>query len=171
MKRREFITVVGGALAWPLVARAQEAKRIARIGLFLPTPRNLEVEAFLAGLRDLGWVEGENVHVEYRDAAGDDGRLPALAAELVALDVDVLVTATFPGILAAHRATTMIPTVMIVGPDLVTIGLAASMAHPGGNITGQTFFLTELAAKRLEILASLAPSMTRAGVLMQRGTL
>ena len=171
MKRREFITVVGGALAWPLVARAQEAKRIARIGLFLPPPRNLEVEAFLAGLRDLGWVEGENVHVEYRDAAGDDGRLPALAAELVALDVDVLVTATFPGILAAHRATTMIPTVMIVGPDLVTIGLAASMAHPGGNITGQTFFLTELAAKRLEILASLAPSMTRAGVLMQRGTL
>jgi putative ABC transport system substrate-binding protein len=74
-----------------------------------------------------------------------------------------------PGILAAHHATTKIPTVMIVGPDLVPIGLAASMAHPGGNITGQTFFLTELAAKRLEILASLAPSITRAGVLMQRG--
>ena len=127
------------------------------------------MDAFLGGLRDLGWVEGENAHVEYRDAGGDDGRLPALATELVALDVDVLVTATFPGILAAHRATTKIPTVMIVGPDLVTIGLAASMAHPGGNITGQTFFLTELAAKRLEILASLAPSMTRAGVLMQRG--
>jgi putative tryptophan/tyrosine transport system substrate-binding protein len=169
MKRREFITLVGGALAWPMVARAQQAKRIARIGLFLPPPRNLEVDAFLGGLRDLGWVEGENVHVEYRDAGGDDGRLPALATELVALDVDVLVTATFPGVLAAHRATTRIPTVVIVGPDLVTIGLAASMAHPGGNITGQTFFLTELAAKRLEILASLAPSMTRAGVLMQRG--
>jgi putative ABC transport system substrate-binding protein len=92
-----------------------------------------------------------------------------LATELVALDVDVLVTATFPGILAAHHATTKIPTVVIVGPDLVAIGLAASMAHPGGNITGQTFFLTELAAKRLEILASLAPSMTRAGVLLQRG--
>jgi putative ABC transport system substrate-binding protein len=129
----------------------------------------LEVDAFLGGLRDLGWVEGENVHVEYRDAGGDDSRLPALAAELVALDVEVLATATFPGILAAHHATTKIPTVMIVGPDLVAIGLAASMAHPGGNITGQTFFLTELAAKRLEILASLAPSITRAGVLMQRG--
>lgn len=169
MKRREFMTLVGGALALPMVARAQQAKRMARIGLFLPPPRNLEVEAFFGGLRDLGWVEGENVHVEYRDAGGDDSRLPALAAELIARDVDVLVTATFPGILAAHQATTKIPTVMIVGPDLVAIGLAASMARPGGNITGQTFFLTELAAKRLEILAGLAPAMTRAGVLMQRG--
>jgi hypothetical protein len=77
MNRREIMTLVAGALAWPLVARAQQAKRSARIGLFLPPPRNLEVEAFLAGLRDLGWVEGENVHVEYRDAGGDDGRLPA----------------------------------------------------------------------------------------------
>jgi len=169
MKRREFITLAGGALAWPLAARAQQAKRIARIGLFLPPPRNLEVETFLAGLRDLGWVEGDNIHVEYRDADGDNDRLPALATELVALDVDVLVTATTTGILAAHRATTKIPTVMIVGPDLVTLGLAASMAHPGGNITGQTFFLTELAAKRLEILVSLTPSITRAGVLLQRG--
>jgi putative ABC transport system substrate-binding protein len=169
MNRREFITLVGGALAWPSGARAQQAKRIARIGLFLVPPRNLEVEAFLAGLRDLGWIEGDNIHVEYRDAGGDDSRLPALAAELVALDVDVLVTATFQAILAAHSATAKIPTVMIVGPDLVPLGLAASMAHPGGNITGQTFFLTELAAKRLEILASLMPSMTRAGVLLQRG--
>lgn len=169
MNRREFITLVGGALAWPSGARAQQAKRVARIGLFLVPPRNLEVEAFLAGLRDLGWIEGDNIHVEYRDAGGDDSRLPALAAELVALDVDVLVTATFQAILAAHRATAKIPTVMIVGPDLVPLGLAASMAHPGGNITGQTFFLTELAAKRLEILASLMPSMTRAGVLLQRG--
>jgi putative ABC transport system substrate-binding protein len=169
MKRREFMTLTGAALALPMAARAQQAKRIARIGIFLPPPRNLEVDALLEGLRDLGWVEGKNLHVEYRDAGGDDSRLPALATELVALNVDVLVTATFPGILAAHQATTTIPTVMIVGPDLVPIGLAASMAHPGGNITGQTFFLTELAVKRLEILASLAPSITRAGVLMQRG--
>ena len=156
-------------MVWATAARAEQVKRISRIGLFLPPPRNSEVDAFLVALRGLGWVEGENVHVEYRDADGDDDRLPALAAELVALDVDLLVTATFPGVLAAHRATTTIPTVMIVGPDLVTLGLAASMAHPGGNITGQTFFLTELAAKRLELLASIAPSMTRAGVLMQRG--
>src|SRR3954465_509322 len=169
MRRREFVGLVGGAAMWPFVVRAQQAKRIARVGLFLPPPRNLEVEAFLAGLRDLGWVEGDNINVEYRDAGGDNDRLPVLAAELVALDVDVLVTATTPGILAAHRATTRIPTVMIVGPDLVTLGFAASMAHPGGNITGQTQFVTELAAKRLELLASLAPSMTRAGVLLQRG--
>jgi putative tryptophan/tyrosine transport system substrate-binding protein len=169
MERRAFITFSGGALAWATAARAQQGKRIPRVGLFLPPPRNSEVDAFLVALRGLGWVEGENVHVEYRDADGDDNRLPALAAELVALGVDVLVTATFPGILAAHRATTTVPTVMIVGPDLVTLGLAASMAHPGGNTTGQTFFLTELAAKRLEVLASIAPSMTRVGVLMQRG--
>ncbi|MET4039785.1 ABC transporter substrate-binding protein [Bradyrhizobium sp. RT6a] len=169
MKRREFLTLVAVASALPLAARAQQAKRVPRIGLLLPPPRNLEVDAFIKGLSDLGWVNGVNVHVEYRDAGGDDGRLPALANELVALDVDVLVTATFPGILAAHNATTRIPTVMIVGPDLVTIGLAASMAHPGGNITGQTFFLIELAAKRLEILAGLAPSTRRVGVLMQRG--
>ncbi|MDH2346848.1 MULTISPECIES: ABC transporter substrate-binding protein [unclassified Bradyrhizobium] len=169
MKRREFLTLVGVASALPLAARAQQAQRMRRIGLLLPPPRNLEVDAFLKGLSDLGWVNGVNVHVEYRDAGGDDARLPALANELVALDVDVLVTATFPGILAAHNATTKIPTVMIVGPDLVTIGLAASMAHPGGNITGQTFFLTELAAKRLEILAGLAPSTRRVGVLVQRG--
>lgn len=127
------------------------------------------MDAFFGGLSDLGWIDGVSVRVEYRDAGGDDGRLPALARELIDLDVDVLVTATFPGILAAHGATTKIPTVMIVGPDLVTIGLASSMAHPGGNITGQTFFLTELAEKRLELLAGLAPAMARAGVLMQRG--
>jgi putative ABC transport system substrate-binding protein len=173
MKRREFITLAGGALttasAWPLAAGAKPANHVARVGLFLPPPRNQEVDVFLGGLRDLGWIEGENVHVEYRDAGGDDSRLPALAAELVAREVDVLVTATFPGITAAHRATTKIPIVMIVGPDLVTIGFAASMGHPGGNITGQTFFLTELAAKRLEVLAGIAPSMRRAGVLLQRG--
>jgi putative ABC transport system substrate-binding protein len=169
MRRREFIGLFGSVAAWPLAATAQQAKRIPRVGLFLPPRRNLEVEAFLAGLRDLGWIEGDNIHVEYRDADGDNDRLPALATELVALDVDVLVTATTAGILAAHRATTRIPTVMIVGPDLVTMGLAASMAHPGSNITGQTFFLTELIAKRLELLVSMAPAMTRAGVLLQRG--
>ncbi len=169
MKRRKFITVVGGALAGPSAARAQQPKRIARVGLFAPPPRNAEIEAFLSGLRDLGWIEGKNVHVEYRDADGDDSRLPALAAELVALDIDVLATATTPGILAAHRATTTIPTVQITGPDLVAMGLAQSLAHPGGNITGQTFFATELSAKRVEILASLAPSMRRAGVLVLRG--
>ncbi|MBV8391981.1 MAG: ABC transporter substrate-binding protein [Alphaproteobacteria bacterium] len=170
MKRRELITAVGGALAGPSAAWAQQPKRIARIGFFAPPPRNAEVEAFLEGLRDLGWVEGKNIHVEYRDAGGDDSRLPALAAELVGLDIDVLVTATTAGVLAAHSATTTIPTVMITGYDLVALGLAKSLARPGGNITGLTFFASELAAKRLDLLKSLAPSMTRAGVLLLRGS-
>lgn len=170
MQRRKLITLVVGALAGPSAARAQQAKRIARIGLFLPPPRNAEVDAFIEGLRDLGWVEGKSMHLEYRDAGGDDSRLPALAAELVALNVDVLVTATTAGILAAHRATTTIPTVMLSGYDLVSLGLAKSLAHPGGNVTGLTFFVTELVVKRLEILKNLAPSTTRAGVLLVRGS-
>jgi len=170
MRRREFIGLLGGATAaWPLAARAQRPKRIARIGLFVPSPGNSDVDEFLGELRHLGWVEGENIHVEYRDAGGDDGRLPALAAELVAMDVDVLVTISTPGVYAAHRATTTIPIVVIVAGDLVALGLAASLAHPGGNITGQTVFAPELSVKRLEFLKNATPSMTRAGVLMIRG--
>src|SRR5215471_2911931 len=119
MHRREFITVAGGSLVATLSAGAQQPERMARIGLFAPPPRNAEIEAFLEGLRNLGWIEGKNIHVEYRDAGGDDSRLPALAVELASLDIDVLVTATTAGVLAAHRATTTIPTVMITGYDLV----------------------------------------------------
>jgi putative tryptophan/tyrosine transport system substrate-binding protein len=168
MRRREFLTLAGGAAAWPLVARAQQPKRIPRIGFFLTPPRNTNSDEFLAGLHDLGWVEGESVHVEYRDAGGDVGRLPALAAELVALNVDVLVTISTLGVNAAHRATTTIPIVAIAAGDLVAMGLVASLAHPGGNITGQTFFAPELMVKRLEFLKGLAPSMTLAGVLLIR---
>src|SRR5271163_1825333 len=96
MRRREFMGLLGGAAAWPLAARAQQPKRIPRIGLLLSFPRNSSVDEFLGGLRDLGWVEGKSIHVEYPSADGDDGRLPALAAELAALDVDVLVTAATP---------------------------------------------------------------------------
>lgn len=170
MKRRKLSTLVIGAVAAPSAARAQLPKRTARIGLFLPPPRNAEVDAFIEGLRDLGWVEGKSMHLEYRDAGGDDSRLPALATELVALNVDVLVTATTAGILAAHRATTTIPTVMLSGYDLVSLGLAKSLAHPGGNITGLTFFVTELVVKRLEILKNLAPSAARVGLLLLRGS-
>ena len=169
MRRRAFLGLVGAAAAWSLAARAQQPKRIPRVGLLVPPPRNSDVDAFLQGLRDLGWVEGENVHVEYRDAGGDDGRMPALAAELVALDVDVLVTIPTLGVLAAHRATTTIPIVAIAAGDLVGMGLAASLAHPGGNITKQTFFAPEIHVKRLEMLKTAIPSMTRAGVLMLGG--
>jgi putative tryptophan/tyrosine transport system substrate-binding protein len=148
MRRRDFIGLLAGAaVAWPLAARAQQLKRIPRIGLFLAAPRNSNVDEFLGGLRDLGWVEGETVHIEYRSAGGDDDRLYELAAELVALDVDVLVTASTTGAYAAHRSTTTIPIVVISTGDIVAMGLAASLAHPGGNITGQTYFAPELVAK------------------------
>jgi putative tryptophan/tyrosine transport system substrate-binding protein len=169
MRRREFMRLLGGAAALPLVARAQQPKRIPQIGLFLPPPRNSDVDEFLAGLRDFGWIEGETIHLEYRDAGGDDSRMPALAAELVAMNVAVLATAGTPGIYAAHRATTTIPIVAISGPDLVAMGLAASLSRPGGNITGQFQYSQGLYAKRLGILKNAIPSMTLTGALMVRG--
>jgi len=168
MRRRDFIGLLGGAAAWPCKVRAQQTKRNPQLGLFLSFARNSSGDEFLGGLRDLGWVENESIHVEYRSADGDDGRLPALAAELVALDVDVLATAGTPGAYAAHRATTKIPIVLISASDVVATGLVGSLAHPGGNITGQTFFAPELLAKRLEFLKAAAPSATRAAVLLVR---
>jgi len=169
MRRRDVIGLVGSAVvAWPRAVRAQQTKRIPRIGLFLSAPRNSNVDEFLGGLRDLGWIEGESIHIEYRSAGGDDSRLSALAVELVALKVDVLVTAS-TGVYAAHRATTIIPIVVISTGDIVGMGLAANLAHPGGNITGQTFFAQELVAKRVEILKEVAPKATRVAVLMGRG--
>jgi len=169
MRRRDIIGFLGSAVvAFPLAVRAQQLKRIPRIGLFLSAPRNSNVDEFLGGLRDLGWIEGESIHIEYRSAGGDDNRLSELAVELVTLKVDVLVTAS-TGVYAAHRATTIIPIVAISTGDIVAMGLAASLAHPGGNITGQTFFAPELVAKRLEILKAVAPSATRVAVLMVKG--
>jgi putative ABC transport system substrate-binding protein len=169
MRRREFFMLAGAAAVLPFAARAQQSKRLPRIGLILPQPRAPEVDEFLAGLRDLGWVDGETMHVEYRSAEGDDARLPALAAELVDMNVDVLVTAG-SGVFAARRATATIPIVVAAAPDVVVLGFAVSLAHPGGNLTGQTFFLPQLIAKRLENLKAVAPSLTHAGVVMYRGS-
>jgi putative tryptophan/tyrosine transport system substrate-binding protein len=170
MRRREFIGLLGGAAAaWPLAARAQSRDRIARIGFLFIAPRNPYVDEFLAGLRDLGWVEGANLHVEFRSSDGDDSRLPALAAELAALNVDVIVT-TGTGVFAARRATAAIPIVTAATTDVVALGLVASLAHPGGNITGQTFFLPQFIAKRLEFLKAVAPLLTRVGFVMYRGS-
>jgi putative ABC transport system substrate-binding protein len=122
------------------------------------------------GLRDLGYVEGRNLHIELRSAEGHEDRLPGLATELVALNVDVIVTYA-TGVYAAQRATKTIPIVMATHADvvaLVGLGIVASLAHPGGNVTGSTFFVPEIMAKRLEVLKELAPSMTRAGVLLVR---
>jgi putative tryptophan/tyrosine transport system substrate-binding protein len=168
--RREFIAGLGGSVAtWPLAARAQQPERLARIGYLSlgSSPLNAYDNAFLAGLRDLGYVEGKNLHIEYRFAEGDQDRLAGLLAELVDLKVDVIATYA-TGVYAAKRATTTIPIVMAVAADVVAMGVVDSLAHPGGNITGSTFFYPELMAKRLELLKTVAPSMTRVGVLLPR---
>ena len=155
MKRRDFITLLGGAAAWPLAARAQQQTKIARIGILglaLAAAVAPYVNAVRAGLRDLGYIEGKNLIIEYRFGDGNYDRLPNLAAQLVHLNVDVLVTFAAPGTQAAKSATSTIPIVMAVTADAVGTGLIASLAHPGGNVTGTTVLNPELMAKRLELL-------------------
>jgi putative ABC transport system substrate-binding protein len=138
MRRREFVRLLGGAgLAWPFAARGQQAERLARIGYLGPTSASQlvgAIDAFSNGLRDLGYVEGRNLHIEYRFADGHEDRLPALATELVALNIDVIVTYG-TGVFAAQRATATIPIVAAVAPDLVALGVVASLSHPGGHLT------------------------------------
>jgi len=171
LSRREFTISLGVlALAAPLTSRSQPTK-IPRIGyLQAVAPQNGTspfLEDFRRGLRDLGYVEGKNVHVEFRFAEGDDDRLGGLATELLDLNVDVIVTYA-TGVFAARRATTTIPIVLAAAADLVAMGVIDSLPHPGGNATGSTFFNPELMAKRLELLKEVVPSMTRAGVLLLR---
>jgi putative ABC transport system substrate-binding protein len=164
MRRREFITLVSGsAAAWPFVARAQEATKVYRIG-FVGLPER--PEAFRAGLRDLGYQEGRNIVIEYRWAEGRYERLPALFAELVRLNVDVIVTHGTPGALAATQVTNTIPIVVAVIADPEASGVVASLAKPGGNVTGLTYFTPELSAKRLELLKETMPGLTHVGVLL-----
>jgi putative tryptophan/tyrosine transport system substrate-binding protein len=173
MRRREFLGVLGGGGATvvrSLAARAQQAERIVRIGYLGLTSASQHVrlsDPFRAGLRDLGYVEGRNLQIEFRFAEGDAARLGALATELVSLNVEALVTYA-TGVPAAKRATATIPIVMATYADAVATGVVASLAHPGGNVTGSTFFLPELMAKRLELLKEVVPSITRAGVLVLR---
>jgi putative tryptophan/tyrosine transport system substrate-binding protein len=172
LKRRDFITLIGAAAAWPLAARAQQRGKVARIGYLGFTSASASqpgLDALRAGLRNLGYVEGENLQIEFRYAADDIDLLPGLAAELVRLNVDVIVTYA-TGVAAAQRATSTIPIVMATYSDAVAMGVATSLANPGGNITGSTYFYPELMAKRLELLREVAPSITRAGVLLLRGS-
>jgi putative ABC transport system substrate-binding protein len=170
LKRREFITLIGGAVAaWPLTARAQLASKVFRIGFVDPlTAESLpkQREAFQAGLRDFGYEDGRNIVIEFRFADGHYDRLPALFSELIGLKVDVIVTYGTPGVRAAKQATTTIPIVMATSGDAETSGLVASLARPGGNVTGLTFFNPELAAKRLELLREVIPDLTDVGVLL-----
>jgi len=156
-------------LTAPLAARAQapaQMPRIGSLGLNAPTPT---LEAFKQGLRDLGWIEGQTIAIEYRWAAGHVDRLPALAAELVRLPVDLIVAAGTPVIRAAKDATTAIPIVMAFAADPVRAGLVASLARPGGNITGTSSIQPELAGKKLEFLRTLLPPLSRVAFLGYSG--
>jgi putative ABC transport system substrate-binding protein len=172
MDRREFIgTLAGGLVVAPFAAEAQQAAKVARIGfLTLNLAPNLHLrEAFLQGLRDLGYVEGRNVEIEYRDAEGRPERLPALAAELVALKVDVILAGGTPQALAAKQATRTLPIVFTAAPDPVTDGLVTSLARPGGNVTGLSNIAPELVGKRLELLKQAVPGVSRVAVLWHPG--
>ena len=169
--RRKLLVALGaGALVTPLASFAQQPPaRMHRIGFLGSTSAagiGIRLEAFRAGLRDLGYIEGKNLVIEFRWAEGKYDRLPELAAELVRLNVDLIVTAATPGVRAAKQATTTIPIVMANVGDPVASGLVASLARPGGNITGSTFFQPELVAKRIELFKEAMPRITQVAYLM-----
>ena len=166
MKRRQFITLFGGAAAaWPLTTRAQQLQpKVSRIGFLGLAPEFSGVEALRAGLRDLGYVEGSNLIIEWRWAQNVE-QLPALAADLVAQRVELIIAPSSTFVQAARQATTTIPIVFAVHADPVGLGHVASLAQPGGNITGMSMLLTELAAKGLEVMTESLPQVQRIGVL------
>ena len=167
MDRRAFLATAGiGLISAPGVARAQQAGKVHRIGfLSLQSGLTSTTEAFRQGLRELGYVEGRNLIIEYRWAARKEERLPELAAELVRLKVEVIVGVSTPVIEAAKRATSNIPIVMAAVADPVGSGLVASLARPGGNVTGLSLLSTELVGKRLQLVRELVPKATRVAVL------
>jgi len=171
--RRVFLASLAGLLGAPLAADAQQAAKVAQIGYLAPNlaaSRHLP-EAFRQGLRDLGYGEGRNVVIEYRDAEGKFERLPALAAELVALKVDVIVAGGTPAALAAKQASGTLPIVFAGPGDPVTSGLVSSLARPGGNVTGLSSFAPELVGKCLEQLTQAVPGVGRVAALWQPGGL
>jgi putative ABC transport system substrate-binding protein len=168
MKRRDFITLLGGAAAWPLAARAQQAGKLPTIGLWGPTTPSIDsqrVAAFVQRLRELGWIEGRTVKIEYRWAGGRNERAAEIAAEFVRLKVDVIVTQGTPSVLAAKQATSVIPIVFAAVGDPVDSGLVASLSRPGGNVTGLSTQQTDTATKRIELFREMVPGLHRLAIM------
>ena len=169
MKRREFIALIGGVGALPLTARAQQQPgMVPRIGFltrYSDASVSTQIDAFRKGLRDLGWVEGKSISIEYRNAEGQVDRLPALAAALVRLKVDVIVTVDTPPTQAAKQATSTIPIVIAVSADPVGAGLVSSLASPGGNITGLSLLAPDTDQKNLEILKETLSTVKRVAMI------
>jgi len=169
MRRREFITLVGGAaVTWPLAARAQQARKVPTVGFLgqsTPLGESERAAAFAQRLRELGWVEGRTIAIEYRWAAGRNERLAEIAAEFVQLKMDVIVTGGTPPVLAAMQATSIIPIVFASAGDPVGTGLVASLARPGGNVTGLSVLAVDLASKRLDLLREVVSGFGRLAIM------
>jgi len=168
MKRRGFITLVGGVAAWPFAARAQQLSKKHVIG-FIAHEYETMYDAFFQGLRELGYIEGQNVTIDRRYAQGHAERFKDFAREMVNLDANVIVTITTPAVLAIKSVTTTIPIVIPNAIDAVGAGLVASLDHPGGNVTGGTLLQAELSVKRLELLKEVVPELSRVALLWNAG--
>jgi len=168
MRRRKFITLVGGAVVWPLAARAQQKGKVSLVGWVSPfAALTFAEEGFEDSLQQLGWVKGQNIRIEYRYASGRQDAFSPLVSEVLALGLDALVTIGSPLSLAAKRASTQIPLVFFITFDPVDVGLVSNLARPGGNVTGVTGLATdETFAKRLQLATQLIPSVARIAVLL-----
>jgi putative ABC transport system substrate-binding protein len=170
VRRREFITLLGGAASWPLAARAQQGERMRRIGVIMSLEADdpegqARLMAFLQGLQQLGWTDGRNVRIDTRWAAGDADRIRRYAAELVALAPDVILASASPSVVALQQTTRTVPIVFVNVVDPVGAGFVESLARPGTNATGFTLFEYGISGKWLELLTQAAPRLTRAAVL------